>query len=360
MNRMGLFFTQIWGGIAGAFRNVFGRKNPRFINPPEDLDDESTYEILGEIDESMDADLLDPFSIDAFDDSGEIGGGLKDNGANNAVTVTREENQFLPVFTIKDTSPEAKDYRRRELLKRKYRSIGTIFDVGKVAIDLSRINNESTVNIRFKDTDCIFVIPDRITIIAEDESSELNVFVERIDEYYHFEDEPSAFPCKFLGGVDDDTLKLFEPFEGCEAKWKAIIEFGKLTKPQQDFIRRQASKPPCDTSLIRNEPDFAPVMDPEALTMMYKAIRHIYSPSRRAVLDQLIEEMNSPLIPRSERSDLAKQIGYTINLDTDVVPHITRTYDEVIAILDKYIYGMTALKAKIVLRDPSGWSSRNR
>lgn len=201
---------------------------------------------------------------------------------------------------------------------------------------------------RFKDTDCILDINEETPVIVSDHDEEVVVLFARPDVYYRTKNEPREYPCKCKAILDDMTLEVFKKYKKKEELVEAVKIFNRLTPKQQAYIRNQSSKPPIKESDANIEDDaFTPIQDQESLEMMYKICRNTYSAETRARIDTLMAKLHTHHFSGETKAEIVTQLSYALCIDTDACQHRQKTYDEIMEIFNKYVYGMEALKERI-------------
>ena len=304
----------------------------------DDTDDLLELEELGKM---ITSDLLSCAELPIPSILPRMIGDDKKETASDDSGLEKDETQGLPTFVIKD-SDKISDLDRMI----KYRT-STCYESLKMKIDKSDIENGKRA-FRFKDTDCMLSIDEETPAFISDYEEEVNIVFTRPDKYIHTKSEPREYPCECRAILDSMTIELFKKYKKEEELVEAVRIFNRLTPKQQAFIRNQSSKPAIkEVAVNKSEDEFTPIQDQDSLEMMYKICRNTYSAETRARLDTLISKLHSHHFSGETKADIVTQLSYALCIDTDALHHKQKTYDEIIEIFNKYVYGMTDLKERI-------------
>ena len=253
----------------------------------------------------------------------------------------KDDTQGLPSFIITDCDKISDSDRMF-----KYKTT-VCLESFRTKIDSTDIASGKKA-FRFKDTDCILDKNEETPVIVSDYNEEVVVLFARPDVYYRTKNEPREYPCKCRAVLDDVTLDLFAKYKKEEELVEAVKIFNRLTPKQQAYIRNQSSKPPVKELDTNTEDDvFTPIQDQGSLEMMYKICRDTYSAETRARIDTLFAKLHTHHFSGETKADIVTQLSYALCIDTDALQHRHKTYDEIMKIFDKYVYGMKALKERI-------------
>lgn len=199
----------------------------------------------------------------------------------------------------------------------------------------------SSATIFYKDTECQFNCIGDTIVINESNAPELNVAIKYRDKHYYFKGEDEHFPVEILFAADDETYKMFQTYETVYEKYKALKPYSELTASQRNFFKNQFNRPEKTNS--RDENIYTPIRDVKALRVLYETCKNTYNESTRAKIKLLFSELDSNP-SNSDKINLVNQLSHILGIDTQLHPFRKKTYDEIIAIMDKYIYGLNDFK----------------
>ncbi len=231
-------------------------------------------------------------------------------------------------------------------------------NVKKMVQQMNKYTNEKTDIIRlsasvlpernlpktasYENTECKFICNEETVVINETNATELNVGIKRPDKYYYLDGEDGRFPVELLFAVDDKTYNMFQTYEQILAKHNALKHYAKLTASQRDFFIRQFNRPK-KTEAKNDESIYTPIRDEKALRVLYETCKDTYSEATRAKVKLLFSELNSSF-SNSDKFNTINQLSHILGIDTQLYPYKKKSFDEIIAIMDKYIYGLDDFK----------------
>lgn len=226
-------------------------------------------------------------------------------------------------------------------------STETIYETVCIDLNISAIKGTSKIPLTYKNTDCELIVNDETTILTNNTSIANKVIIKRADKYIKCLDDPESYPLYCLCITDEYYYSLFENIKSLEYRANAMRVFSRLSPHQKAFVVSMANRPKAEDESIEEKKSegYSPIRDEKALQMMYQLCRSTYKPSVRARADSLFEQLHSAR--GTDRSNLINQIAYSIGIDTRSFPQSHKTFDEIIEIMDKHIYGMKDLKIAI-------------
>ena len=202
------------------------------------------------------------------------------------------------------------------------------------------------MHMTYKSTECELICDHDTTFLVKDGDAHCKAIIRREDKYLKCKDDSPRVPLFCLCVISDVYLGLFEDVTYEKEKVDAIRVFSRLSEMQRDFVASMYNRPRYDDAACEVVADsFTPIRDEKALKMLYKLCKNTYKPSVRARVDDLFDQLTRA--HGTDRADILNQIAFTIGINTAPLGQTNRTYDEIIAILDKHIYGMRALKESI-------------
>lgn len=199
----------------------------------------------------------------------------------------------------------------------------------------------SSATIFYKDTECRFNCIGDTVLINESNATELNVAIKYRDKHYYFKGEDEHFPVEVLFAVDEETYRMFETYENIADKYKALKPYSKLTASQRRFFKTQFNRP--QKTETQDESIYTPIRDAKALRVLYETCKNTYSDSTRAKISLLFSELDSNP-SNSDKINLINQISHILGIDTQLHPYRKKTYDEIISLMNKHIYGLNDFK----------------
>lgn len=196
--------------------------------------------------------------------------------------------------------------------------------------------------VSYENTECKFICNEETVVINETNATELNVGIKHPDKYYYLNGEDARFPVELLFAVDDKTYTMFQTYEQVLAKHNSLKHYAKLTASQRDFFIKQFNRPK-KTESKNDESIYTPIRDEKALKVLYETCKDTYSESTRAKVKLLFSELNSSF-SNGDKFNVINQLSHILGIDTQLYPYKKKSFDEIIAIMDKYIYGLDDFK----------------
>lgn len=158
-----------------------------------------------------------------------------------------------------------------------------------------------------------------------------------------------------LGYANSDSLiakailsakqyEMFNGFSTLEEKAVAIKQFAVTPEKIRENIVRQAFGKRCDEDDY-NDP--MRLVSKEMLEFKFRMCKRSYSPQQRADIRALFDELDSRDIRSIDKTHAKKKLNYILNIEHSVAPEINMTKEQIIAGLDKCLYGQKALKERI-------------
>ncbi len=197
--------------------------------------------------------------------------------------------------------------------------------------------------IEYKNTRCSLIDNDKTAVIING-ARELVCGIEYDDKHYCYSDEEKSYPLKLLFAVDDETYKMLNDYDDVLEQHKAILTFSRLTKSQREFFKKQYNRPVQKED--KKDVDYTPIRNLEALILLFKTCENTYSPAVRAKVKLLLSELEGGM-SNSDRHDITSQLSHILCIDTQLYPYKQKSYDEIMELFDKHIYGMTEIKERI-------------
>ncbi len=245
----------------------------------------------------------------------------------------------LDLNVVSLTDPAGESDARKQIMKLN-RLGDEIYDV--IRLDVSDIPDKKTSEkIIFKDTECKITRIPAAVVINESDADVLNVGISYMSGYYYLDGDTDLYPVDMMFAVDDSVYRMFDTYENVYDKYNAILQYHKLTASQRKFFRNQFNRP----RISENTDDaiFTPIRDEKALRVLYETCKDTYSDSTRARAMTLFSELGGHM-NYGERSDAVNQLSHMLGIDTQVHPYKKKTFDEIMALMDEYIYGLDEFK----------------
>lgn len=237
-------------------------------------------------------------------------------------------------------TPENDKTQVKLLVQQKNLSAKERFDAVKLSTSALPDNN-SFATVFYKNTECKFTFTKDTVVINESNSTELNVGIKYRDSHYYLSGEDCRFPVEILFAVDEETDKMFQIYTDVGDKHKALKEYSKLTVSQRCFFKTQFNRP--KKTETRDESIFTPIRDEKALRVLYETCKYTYSESTRAKINLLFSELDENK-SFGDKSNIINQLSHILGIDTQSHPFRKKTYDEIIALMNKHIYGLNDFK----------------
>lgn len=146
--------------------------------------------------------------------------------------------------------------------------------------------------------------------------------------------------------MDEATWHYLEAIEDTKEKLAAVKSLAALTPGQLEHVMKLVKRPPADNA--RNDLKYVPIQDIDTLTHIYKMCCHTYPAGKRAVIEALFDELKRTPSVKDAYIDIVTQLSYAITIDdcsTEKAP--VKNSDDIRAIFEKHIYGMSDLMERI-------------
>lgn len=249
-------------------------------------------------------------------------------------------NAGLNLYAVALNNPASNlDIRKMVQQMNKYTN-ETIDVIRLSASDIPEKTSSKTVN--YKNTQCRFIFNEETVLLNEMNEAELIVGIKRPDNYYYLDGEDGRYPVVLLFAVDDDTYNMFQTYDQILAKHNALKHYAKLTVSQRSFFKRQFNRPK-KTEAKNDESIYTPIRDEKALRILYDTCRDTYSEATRAKANLIFSELKSSF-SSSDKVNLINQLSHILGIDTQLHPYRKKSFDEIIAIMNKHIYGLDDFK----------------
>lgn len=253
-----------------------------------------------------------------------------------------EEGNGLPIIRVNKRSDEM---TRMDMMVNSCETTA-IYEVADIEFSENEVRALDKILFTYKNTKCELIVDDE-TVFFSKNGSFSKAIIRREGRYIKCLDDPDEYPLDCLCFTDDYYYSIFDDIQEIEGKVNAMKIFSRLSSYQQDFIISMSKRPKIDESTGNSDVSegYSPIRDEKALRMMYQLCRSTYKPSVRARADSLFEQL--PRTHGTDHMNLLNQIAYTVGIDTSSFPQNRKTFDEIIEIMDKHIYGMSDLKVAI-------------
>lgn len=249
-------------------------------------------------------------------------------------------NAGLNLYAVALNNPASNlDIRKMVQQMNKYTN-ETIDVIRLSASDIPEKTSSKTVN--YKNTQCRFIFNEETVLLNEMNEAELIVGIKRPDSYYYLDGEDGRYPVVLLFAVDDATYNMFQTYDQILAKHNALKHYVKLTVSQRSFFKRQFNRPK-KTEAKNDESIYTPIRDEKALRILYDTCRDTYSEATRAKANLIFSELKSSF-SSSDKVNLINQLSHILGIDTQLHPYRKKSFDEIIAIMNKHIYGLDDFK----------------
>ena len=177
------------------------------------------------------------------------------------------------------------------------------------------------------------------------EDKEYNIIVKHPVTFQPKENQPKVMRCKCICVVDDYDYQLFSNYPDLENKAEKISAFARLSHEQREYIHQQFTRPKVETENKRN-----PIMDVRGLQLVYEVCGKSFPQNIQEKAAELFGKLEHGLVGGSDRADIVNRLSHMLNVKMYSQKKINKSYEEIISILDKHIYGMKELKEFIAER----------
>lgn len=255
------------------------------------------------------------------------------------VTITRTE-AGLELFEVVWQNPDRIILAKKKVLSLN-RFIPHKFDI--IVLDAGLFTDEEAdIIISYKNTQCKLQKINGHTIINNGASEKLHVGISYPEKHHYLKGANSHYPVDILFAVDDETFCLFESYKGVEEKHEAMMHYDNLTSAQKTFLKKQFNRP---KKTISEESVYTPIREEQSLKLLFRICKDTYPETTRAKVQLLFDELEGH-VSNSDRADIINQLSHILGIDTSHKPGEKKTYDEIMEIMDKHMYGMRDFKEK--------------
>ena len=244
------------------------------------------------------------------------------------------------------------NYKRSLELERRYNRRYEIMDVPEeavVALSYDDIAVKAPLKIKFMNQKCELQFKEgsKTAVLVEpyEGTKKLTVLLERPNVHLKFIDDSDIIPCKMIAILDEKHEALFEQFDFIYRKISHVQSFSKLSSSQQQFVFETFNKRNAERKMKADR--FEPITNRLALKCSFDIFKDGLPERTREKLSDLFEEFESTHEAKMEE-DTMLQIAYALNIKTDGSVHKKRTYEEIIDIFHRHVYGMDELIENIV------------
>ena len=244
------------------------------------------------------------------------------------------------------------NYKRSPELERRYSRRYEIMDIpeeAEVAISYDDIAAKAPLKIKFMDQKCKlhFKEGSKTTVLVDpfEGAKKLTVLLERPNVHLKFIGDSEIIPCKIIAIVDEKHAVLFEKFDFIHRKICNIQTFSKLTPSQKQFVFETFNKRNVERNVRADR--FEPITNRLALKSSFEICKHGLPEKTREKISDLFEEFEATHEAKM-KEDTMLQIAYALNIKTDGNEHEKRTYEEILEIFNRHVYGMSELIENII------------
>ncbi len=255
-----------------------------------------------------------------------------------------DEDSELPTYFFKDKG-EPYTYSEKSIIRE--RLCGkTIWEQCNASFIGEPDDNEiAPFYFKSEGSNGIFV-PSDTPIIKISNSDKMIAIINHTENYCCFPDEKyiHIFRCNAI--VSESVLKCFGEISDYHKFLSELRFFAKMTTQQQNYILECASRPMFSGKDPLTNIQL-PITGKENLQLFYKLSKHTYSPSMQLRIEDWFEQLENAHSPEL-KSGLLNQLSYALNIDARPKKFKSKkTYDEIMIILNKHIYGMEKVKKRI-------------
>lgn len=335
--------------------SFFGRRKekptPSLLDLLDDelLNDDNSPEVadIEKIDFSKLAALINPSSHPAHegqDDAvpGDIAALLSED--ETSVTDVDSPDKELIVKTV--SSEALKNERVAHLFKMRRHTVDDLINSARLEITIADVQKREPIQFTFRNTACELVFMGSEAVCNDSNADSLTVFFQRPAIYYRKDTEAASFPCKFICAADDEALALIGSRNDNKELCSRIVTFSNMLRCQRDFVRGQATQPIITEKEEAEAEEFIPITDKNQLALMFEICKYTLPINIRTKATLLFEQLNSHSFG-SEKNDILSQLSCMLSVDTYEHKRSNKSYDEIMGIFDRHIFGMEELKEEI-------------
>lgn len=335
--------------------SFFGRRKekptPSLLDLLDDelLNDDNSPEVadIEKIDFSKLAALINPSSHPAHegqDDAvpGDIAALLSED--ETSVTDVDSPDKELIVKTV--SSEALKNERVAHLFKMRRHTVDDLINSARLEITIADVQKREPIQFTFRNTACELVFMGSEAVCNDSNADSLTVFFQRPAIYYRKDTEAASFPCKFICAADDEALALIGSRNDNKELCSRIVTFSNMLRCQRDFVRGQATQPIITEKEEAEAEEFIPITDKNQLALMFEICKYTLPINIRTKATLLFEQLNSHSFG-SEKNDILSQLSCMLSVDTYEHKRSNKSYDEIMEIFDRHIFGMEELKEEI-------------
>lgn len=248
-------------------------------------------------------------------------------------------NSDMDVYIIKPHSATV-IHQVKKLITKANMVSGYLYDNIKVSADF--LSEDKPRLFVYKNTRCELVVTDETVFLNDSNSSTLNAGIKYDAQSFFLDGESPIIQLKILF-VLDDAYKLFDAYDTIPQKHSAIEEYGNLTSPQRAFLRSQFNRP-IKTG-FKDDSLYTPIKNEKALRVLYETCKDTYDEKTRMKAKLILNELRGSL-NYGDRVDLVNQLSHILCIDTQAYPYKNKTFDEIISLFDKHMYGLYEFKER--------------
>lgn len=190
-------------------------------------------------------------------------------------------------------------------------------------------------------------VPSDTPVIKISDSDKMIAIINHTENFCCFPDEKymHIFRCNAI--VSERILKLFGEIKDYYEILSELRLFATMASQQQNYLLECASRPTFSGEYhLKNVK--TPISGKENLKLLYKLSKHTYSPSMQLRIEDWFEQLENAHLPEL-KTGLLNQLSYVLNIDSRPKNvENKKSYDEIMAILNKHIYGLENVKQQVV------------
>lgn len=207
---------------------------------------------------------------------------------------------------------------------------------------IEQVKQKNAIPFTYRNRKCNLIISKETKIIDDQQGNRIYALFRHFEDA--FDNESNAIiecECDYVLSERDGLL-----FDGMPINKKArrVETFCRLLPSQREYIRIKSTMPKQSRAGYSS-----PIIDEDSLIMLFEICGETYPPDVQIQAELIIKELREAHFSQT-KFDLIKRLSYLLNGQLNKQHVRTISYDEIISIFDKRIYGMKPIKRVIAER----------
>ena len=205
---------------------------------------------------------------------------------------------------------------------------------------ITPVLEKGRIEVKKGSNDCWIEISDDTIRLFEDDDRLFHVLYKHPQTILRFLDSPPYIEFKADAIVGESQFWLFENLgNNLEERFNTIVEYGHLTRPQQDYIkkRKRDARNIKNVKLDREEEIYRPFVNREQLKMLYSMCKDTYPKHIQAAAESILY---GPYNRRWDEEEQAMtELSCYLGIDTSPVEREKVSYDDIMSRMNSRICG---------------------